>query len=99
MTDHQAKVYGERWQVLRTLGKGGQGIVYEVEDISALRSEEVTAAKFKDALREAMAVIYHQGSEEAIQELIRLIKRVSATTMLPRAALKELLPIEEVANE
>ena len=32
MTDD--RLYRERWRVLREIGKGGQGIAFEVEDIA-----------------------------------------------------------------
>ena len=99
MTDTNAKTYGGRWQVVREIGKGGQGIVYEVEDTAAPHAEDVTPAAFRNALREAMAVAHHQGAEAEAQKLMSLIQRIGETRPLPKAALKELLPLDEAVNE
>lgn len=89
MADTDGKVYGGRWRVVRTLGKGGQGIVYEVEDTSVVAPEELSPEKFKNALRNATAMVYHQGAEQAMLDLMEMVRRLSATTVLPKAALKE----------
>ena len=97
MTDNNARIYGRRWRVIREIGRGGQGIVYEVEDTQDL-TEDVLLDRFRMALDKAKAPISYQHSEITHRELIQLIREISATTP-PRAALKELLPSDESVNE
>jgi hypothetical protein len=47
----EARTYGDRWRVLRELGKGGQGIVYLVLDASGLPLKSDEARMFKAAFR------------------------------------------------
>ena len=99
MPDNNARIYSGRWRVVRELGRGGQGIVYQVEDASNLKANDVSLERFKTILREATASIYHQESESALRELIQLIRKISATTTPPMAALKELLLPDEAVNK
>ncbi len=92
MSNDKARMYGGRWRVVREIGRGGQGIVYEVEDTSGLETEDGLLASFKTALRKGMDAVHHQNHNSDLLELVQQIKRVSATTTPPRAALKELLP-------
>lgn len=98
------KIYGNRWRVVRTLGQGGQGRVYEVEDLGiyAAPSAPSVEERMKRVLREATAAVYHAESEAAMKELIQLIQELSTTASeqatRPHAALKELLPFEQAVN-
>lgn len=99
-----ATIYGNRWRVVRPLGQGGQGRVYEVVDVGqqTAASEDVLEERMKKTLREATAAVYHAGSQAAIKDLIEIIREQSKTAVLrataPRGALKELLPFEEAVN-
>ena len=97
MADSNARIYGRRWRVIREIGRGGQGIVYEVEDTSDL-TEDVLLDRFRIVLGKAKVPISYQDSETTHRELIQLIRKISATTS-QRAALKELLPPDESVNE
>ena len=98
MADSNAQIYGGRWHVIREIGRGGQGIVYEVEDRHC-DTEAVLLDRFKTALSNATGHLIGYPDDEAIhRKLIQLIREISATTP-PRAALKELLPPDESVNE
>ena len=98
MSYNNVRMYGGRWRVIREIGRGGQGIVYEVED-RHLDTEAVLLDRFKTVLSNATGAHIGYPAGEAIHlELIQLIRKISATTP-PRAALKELLPLDESVNE
>ena len=98
MADSNARIYGRRWRVIREIGRGGQGIVYEVEDTSDLNTEDVLLERLKIVLSKVKVPISYEDTEVTHRELIQLIRKISATTS-PRAALKELLPPDESVNE
>ena len=98
MTDSNARIYGRRWCVIREIGRGGQGIVYEVEDRSGHDTEDDLLERLKLGLSNATAPIKYPDSETLHRKLIQLIREISATTP-PRAALKKLLPPDESVNE
>ena len=97
MTDSNARIYGRRWRVIREIGRGGQGIVYEVEDISGHDTEDALLERLKIDLSNATASIRYPDSEAIHRKLIQLIREISATSP-PRAALKELLSPDEAVN-
>ena len=88
MTDSNARIYGGRWHVIREIGRGGQGIVYEVEDRSGRNTEDVLLERLRTVLDKAKALISYADTEFTHRQLIQLIREISATTP-PRAALKE----------
>ena len=98
MTNSNARIYGRRWHVIREIGRGGQGIVYEVEDRSSHDTEDVLLERLKLDLSNATAPIKYPDNEALHRKLIQLIREISATSP-PRAALKELLPSDESVNE
>ena len=97
MADRNTRIYGGRWRVIREIGRGGQGTVYEVED-TRCDTETVFLEKLKIVLSKAMVPINDHDTEVTHRELIQLIRTISGTTP-PRAALKELLPLDESVNE
>ena len=97
MADNNVRIYGGRWRILKEIGRGGQGIVYEVEDTSDHNANAVSLREFGTVLREATASIQQQDPELTLRELIQLIRKISAPT-LPRTALKELLAPDEAVN-
>ena len=98
MTDSNARIYGRRWCVIREIGRGGQGIVYEVEDRSGHDTEDDLLERLKLGLSNATAPIKYPDNEALHRKLIQLIREISATSP-PRAALKKLLPPDESVNE
>ena len=98
MTDSNARIYGRRWCVIQEIGRGGQGIVYEVEDRSGNPTEDDLLERLRLGLSNATAPIKYLDSEALHRKLIQLIREISATSP-PRAALKELLPPDESVNE
>ncbi len=48
MSDDNVRMYGGRWRVVREIERGGQGIVYKVEDTSGPEPENVLLARFND---------------------------------------------------
>ena len=61
MTDSNARIYGRRWCVIREIGRGGQGIVYEVEDRSGHDTEDDLLERLKLGLSNATAPIKYPG--------------------------------------
>ena len=97
MSDNNVLMYGGRWRVIREIGKGGQGIVYEVED-TRCDTEYDLLERLKIVQGKAKFPISHRDTEATRAELIQLIRTISAT-MPPRAALKTLLPPDESVNQ
>ena len=93
------KVFGNRWKVVRELGKGGQGVVYEVLDISGTLIGSNAVRALGNALSEFDRVHgNHSSRDEASQRLVEIIQDIARSTNLQRAALKELLPVTEAIN-
>ncbi len=93
------KVYGNRWRVVKRLGRGGQANVYEVTDMAGLPSSRQLAMTLKEGLRDAVAMVnYLDPDSEKFQQLIEAIRFVVAVPNAPRAALKELLPVDQAVN-
>ena len=98
MTDSNARIYGGRWHVIREIGRGGQGIAYEVEDRSGHSTEDVLLERLRTVLGKETVHISYADTEFTHRQWIQLIREISATSP-PRAALKELLPPDESVNE
>ena len=97
MTDN-AQTYGGRWRVVREVGRGGQGVVFEVEDSSIPYRDDKWVERLETVLREATTLAFYQDSEMACRELIQLMGRITDTAMGPRFVLKKLLPPDEAVN-
>src|SRR3954452_4576732 len=93
-------VYGERWRTARVLGKGGQGIVYEVEDLKGEAEPPEDRAKRMKALLIGIkdSVNHMTDWKGPVEGFIAEIGRIATGTSLPRAALKMLLPFEDAVN-
>ena len=90
--------YG-KWEVVKPVGRGGQGQVYLVRDASG-------ASKTSDQLRDlqhAMASLVGVGDESQYEkaglQFADEIRRIVGVSQAPRGALKKLLPVEEGAAE
>lgn len=83
---------GKRWLILREIGRGGQGVVFEVEDTS----EAVTNSQFSEALANATPhIVPPENRHKAAGQLMDLIRKLPSP---PKGALKELLPFEDAVN-
>ena len=94
-------IYGTKsnWRVLRSLGRGGQGEVYEVDDVTDLpvgQSQIVTFAEFLSKFDRVRS--NRQARDEAAKEIVNSVRGIVKETNLPRGAMKELLPIDDAAN-
>jgi hypothetical protein len=95
----QAKKYGRRWRMRRLLGRGGQGLVYEVDDTQNVLVDAEANNALSSALSEFDRVHGNLDSRvEATDRLIKVIQNISRSDDLPRGALKELLPIDDAVN-
>ena len=93
------QILGSRWRVVRTLGRGGQGVVAEVEDARGGPTSAQVTSGIVVALREFERVRGNlQEATNAAEEVSRVIKNILKADNLPRAALKELLPFEDSVN-
>ena len=90
--------YG-KWEVVRHIGRGGQGLVYMVRDTSGTPN---TTDRLR-TLRNAIASLVAPGEESQYQkfglQFADEIRRIVGESQTPRGALKELLPLEEGTAE
>ena len=98
MTHSNVQKYGRRWRVIREIGSGGQGIVYEVEDTSGLDTEDDLVDRLRLVMGKVNVPINYHDAERTRRELIQLIREIAVKSP-PRAALKELLPPDQCVNE
>jgi hypothetical protein len=54
----EARAFGGRWRVVERLGRGGQGVVYKVEDQDGVPSEADTILNLKAALHVTQSDIF-----------------------------------------
>src|SRR6266851_7769341 len=95
----EAKIYGGRWRVIREIGKGGQGVVYEVADMLGQPSANDLATMLSLGLRNAEPEIHMVSPDpQSFDQLVEAIRKVVDVPNTPRAALKELLPIDKAVN-
>ena len=94
-------IYGTKsnWRVLRSLGRGGQGEVYEVDDVTDVPVGQSQTVTFAELLSKFDRVRSNrQARDEAAKEIVNSVRGIVKETNLPRGAMKELLPIDDAAN-
>jgi serine/threonine protein kinase len=96
---HEGEVFGNRWQVVRELGKGGQGVVYEVLDMGGTLFGKTATSALGGALSDFDRVHGNLAArDEAASALVRIIQDIARGANPGRGALKELLPVAEAVN-
>ncbi|MGH9392881.1 MAG: hypothetical protein ACRD1E_01830 [Terriglobales bacterium] len=95
---NEPKLFGNRWRMVRTLGQGGQGIVYEVQDLNGRQTESALTKALFNALKafEQEQHHYTAPNSSTFGGLIDTIRQIG--TPLQVAALKELLPADDAVN-
>ena len=94
-------IYGTKinWRVLRSLGRGGQGEVYEVDDVTDLPVGQLQTTMFAELLSKFDRVRSNrQARDETAKEIVNSVREIVKETNLPRGAMKELLPIDDAVN-
>ena len=86
--------YG-KWEVVRPIGRGGQGQVYLVRDTSGFTDAEVRRKNLQDAVTTLGAAAEVWRFQEAGTKLADEIRQIANERAAPLGALKELLPIED----
>jgi hypothetical protein len=91
------RTYAGRWRAVRAIGRGGQGIVFEAEDTREELPRKDATDILKDAFKGASAVVKHMDDGGRFGELLDAIHKI-APKKLPRAAVKESLPLDDAVN-
>ena len=88
-------MYGDRWRVISTLGKGGQGIVYEVEDTTGRVSVGDLGSRLRTVLHDLNSVtetpqfritIPQSRLERDTQAFVNAIEEIIAQQQFPKGA-------------
>ena len=90
--------YG-KWEVIKSISRGGQGQVYLVRDASGVPNTGEQWKTFKRAIETLNAGLEELHYEQAASELADEICRIASESQATQGALKKLLPIEEGAAE
>ena len=90
--------YG-KWEVIKSISRGGQGQVYLVRDASGVPNTGEQWKTFKRAIETLNAGLEELHYEQAASELAEEIRRIASESQATQGALKKLLPIEEGAAE
>ena len=94
-------IYGtnSNWRVLRFLGQGGQGEVYEVDDVTDLPVGQLQTTTFAELLSDFSRVRSNRVErDKATEKIVHSVRGIVQETNLPRGAMKELLPIDDAVN-
>ena len=95
----KVRIIGKRWRVVRRLGRGGQGVVSEVVDVSGRLDSASLGAKLRAVLGDLTAHAYQQENlSQDTAVFTAIIDEIIALRYLRRGALKELLPPEDAVN-
>ena len=90
--------YG-KWEVVESIGPGGQGHVYLVRDTSGIGDRRVQVENLRDAIKTLGAMVEVPQWKEAGEELANTIRWIVNERDAPVGALKKLLPIEQGAAQ
>ena len=88
--------YG-KWEVVESIGRGGQGQVYLVRDSAASASAEDRAKAFRASILTLAGISGKPEAELDAAQLVDGIRRIATESQAPLGALKELLPLDEGA--
>ena len=94
----EAERYG-KWEVVERIGRGGQGQVYLVRDVSGASSNEDQLRKLKKAIATLVGTSEQWRYEQAGAQFSEVIRQIAGESHAPLGALKELLPLEEGVAE
>lgn len=90
--------YG-KWEVVKPIGRGGQGQVYLVRDTSGFTDAEVRRKNLQNAVNTLGGAAEVWRYQEAGAKLADEIRQIAKEADAPLGALKKLLPIDEGAAE
>lgn len=88
-----------KWEVVKPIGRGGQGQVYLVRDVSGAPNENDRWSNLRDAIQTLGNSGEEWRYEKARLQLANEIRQVLNESAAPMGALKVLLPVEEGAAE
>ena len=94
----ESERYG-KWEVVRPIGRGGQGQVYQVRDASGNPKTSDGWRNLQSAVGDLASINDDSVRERAGLRLAGEIRRIVSEAQAPIGALKELLPFEEGAAE
>ena len=90
--------YG-KWEVVKPLGRGGQGQVYLVRDASGESNTRDRLTKLRHVMASLVGPAEESQYEEFGSQFADEIRRIAGVSQAPQGALKELLPFEEGVAE
>ena len=88
-----------KWEVVKSIGRGGQGQVYQVHDTSGMPSISERCRNLQSALGDLTSIGVDSVRESASLRLADEIRQIVNESQAPVGALKELLPLEEGVAE
>ena len=87
------------WEVVESIGRGGQGQVYLVRDTSGAPTTKERWKNLQNAIATLVAANEESRYEKAGSQLADEIRQIASESQAPLGALKELLPFEDGAGE
>ena len=86
--------YG-KWEVVKPIGRGGQGQVYLVHDASGTPNARDRLRNLRHSMVSLVGIDEESQHEKFGLQFANEIRRIVGESQAPRGALKELLPFEE----
>ena len=90
----ESKSYG-KWEVVKPIGRGGQGKVYLVRDASGTPNTKDRMRNLRHAMAALVGTVEESQYEKFGLQFANEIRLIAGESQAPRGALKELLPFEE----